>query len=298
MLSSPFPEVRTMIDVATVGIAQWLPRPGRREENLESALQFVEELGDCDLVVLPELWVCGYDSRSLVEDARSCAEPVDGPLARMLGEAARAAGIWLAAGSVPELAAGEVFNTALLFSPDGTVHMRHRKAHLYSTTGEDSAFARGASLAVCETQPFGCVGLAVCFDGDFPEVARTLRVRGARVILHASAYEHAAEVWWDRLYPAHALTNGQWWIMANQCGSHDGDTFLGGSKMVSPLGEVIAEAVRTSPGATPPPELLVAEIPLRAELERADVEAGVLLAERQPDLYGDEGAKPRFGVPA
>jgi predicted amidohydrolase len=287
-----------MIDVATVGIAQWLPAPGRPEENLDSALHFIAELAGCDLVVLPELWPCGYDPRSLAVDARSSAEPLDGRRSQALGAAARAASTWLAAGSVPELAGGELFNTALLFSPDGTLRGRHRKAHLYSSTGEDRAFSAGTSLTACETEQFGCVGLVVCFDGDFPEVARTLRLRGARVILHVSAYEHSAEAWWDRLYPAYAMANGQWWIMANQCGSHGGDTLLGGSKIVSPLGEVAAQAVRTVPGKTPPPDLLVAEIRLREGLERAERELGALLGERRPALYGDVSAESSSGSQA
>jgi predicted amidohydrolase len=269
---------------ATAGIAQWLPEPGSPDANLEAALGFVHDLHRCDLVLLPELWLCGY-SETLAEDARAAATTLGGPVTEALGRAARDARVWLVAGSIPERAGGDIYNTALLFSPEGRLAAAHRKAHLYVPTGEADVFARGGSLTTVET-PFGTAGLVVCFDGDFPEVARELRLRGARLILHVSAYEHGAEAWWDRLYPANALANGQWWLMANQCGTAGGATLLGASRMISPLGDVVCEARRTTPAEpTPEPQLLVAELALSAELERADREAGVLITERHPAVY-------------
>jgi predicted amidohydrolase len=269
----------------TVGIAQWLPEPGRPRENLEAALAFVDDLRHCDIVLLPELWLCGYAVDSLADDARTCAAPLDGALAAALGGAATRSQTWLAAGSVPERAGDRIFNTALLFSPDGRLAATHRKAHLYVPMGEHRVFARGSSLTVVDT-PFGAVGMAVCFDGDFPEVARGLRLRGARIVLHVSAYEHGAATWWDRLYPANALANGQWWLMCNQCGSNGESTLLGASRVVSPLGEIVTEARRTAPGEpSPGPELLVAEVSLLEELAHADREAGVLVSERHASVY-------------
>ena len=88
------------------------------------------------------------------------------------------------------------------------------------------------------------VGLPVCFDGDFPETARALRLAGARVVVQASAYELEAESWWDGLYPARALENGQWWVMSNQCGRTPSGTLLGGSQIISPLGRVVSRAAK------------------------------------------------------
>ena len=69
-----------------------------------------------------------------------------------------------------------------------------------------------------EIDGLGAVGLSVCFDGDHPAYARRLRDLGARIVIEPAAYETPAETWWDVLYPANALVNGQWWVMANQCG--------------------------------------------------------------------------------
>jgi predicted amidohydrolase len=271
----------------TVGLAQWSPRPRETARNLSTALALVDRLAaeGCELAVLPELWPCGYAPRTLADDIRAAAEPIDGSRSRALAERAREQALWLVAGSVPELADGALFNTALLFAPSGELVGFHRKAHLYPTVGEHRAVSAGQRVTVCEVDGIGTLGLIVCFDGDFPEVARTLHDRGARVVVEVCAYELAAATWWDRIYPAQALTNGQWWIMANQFGYNGAVTYLGGSQVISPSGEVIATAPRARGGERTTAETLVVTIPLKEEIERADREAGVLWNERRSELY-------------
>lgn len=280
-------------DEVVVGIAQWLPAPGRPAENLDAALSFVAELGraGCDLIVLPELWPSGFDWDSLAEDVRMAAEPLDGQRTRALVEAARSAGAWLCAGTVPELDGGSIYNTLLLFDRIGELQATHRKTHLYESLGEHRAVVPGDRITVCSTPEFGQMGLSICFDGDFPEVARTMALRNARIVLQPSAYELAAERWWDLLYPAHALANGQWWILANQCGTNRSGTLFGGSQIISPFGSVVASARRAQAGACPPPELLVARLDLRGEIVRADRDHGALWKLRRPELY-EEWSEP------
>jgi predicted amidohydrolase len=214
------------------------------------------------------------------------AEPVDGPRTAALAGAATAAGAWLAAGSVPERDGADVYNTALLFGRDGGLRAVHRKAHLYAPLGEDEVFAAGQHLTICPTEDFGLLGLPVCFDGDFPETARALRLAGARVVVQASAYEVEAESWWDRLYPARALENGQWWLMSNQCGQTPSGVLLGGSQIISPLGRVVSRAVKAHELAGQAgPVLLVAEIALAGELAEADRLNSALWENRREELY-------------
>jgi len=281
-----------MRERAVVGIAQWLAAPGRPRENLETAIGFIEELAGrgCDLVLLPEYWACGFDWTTLAEDAAAAAEPLDGSRCAALATAAGTNGVWLAAGTVPEQLEGGIANTALLFDAAGELRATHRKAHLYAPLGEDRVFVAGDRLTTCATEPFGTVGLSVCFDGDFPEVARAMRRVGARVIAHPSAYELEAATWWDTLYPANALANGQWWLMANQCGTTGAGTILGASRVVAPDGRVVAEAPRATAGETPEPFLLVAELDVVAELARVDRDNAVLWELARPELYGAPGS--------
>ncbi len=272
-----------------VGIAQWLPAPGGPKRNQQVALDMIELAASrgVELLVLPELWPCGYDPDTLADDARHAAEPADGPRCRRLGEAALAADMWLVAGSVPEWGDdGALFNTALVFNPHGELVASHRKAHLYPPTGEPSIFRPGDHLTTFKDPTLGMVGIVISFDGDFPEVARTMGLRGARLVVAPSAHEVEGATTWDVLYPALALANSQWWIQANQCGAHGSSTLLGASRIVAPTGTVVAEATRAVPGCTHSPELLVQRIDLQLAYQRDGI--GALLEEgRRPSLYRD-----------
>lgn len=280
---------------ATVGIAQWLAVPGRPAVNEATASAAVRHLAaqGCDVVLLPELWVCGYDPRTLRADAAAAAEPIDGPLVRRLASLAAEAGVLLCAGSLPERGGdGAVYNTAVLLSARGELLLAHRKAHLYPPA-EPAVFQPGSVAAsTAEVAELGTVGLAVCFDGDFPETARALRLAGATVVLLPAAYETAAAPWWDTLYPANALANGQWWIMANQHGDNGGLELLGGSQVIAPDGTVAAAAPRGKATAGDGCRYLVTRLPLRESLARAAREGGPLLASRRPELYGSLGTGP------
>ena len=111
--------------------------------------------------------------------------------------------------------------------------------------------------------------------------------RGARLVISPAAYPAADAGWWDRLYPATALLNGQCWVMTNQAGTHGDLTLLGASKVVSPLGETVVEAPRAAPGEMPEPAALVTRIRFGPELRRADEELRELREARRPDVYDD-----------
>jgi predicted amidohydrolase len=265
-----------MSESTTIGIAQWLPACNEPQQNLNDALSFIESLAarGCDLVLLPELWPCGYDPATLASDAATAAESLDGPRGRALSNAAATHGIWLFAGSVPELDKGDLFNTAVVYGPDGRLAASHRKVYLYTPLGEDKVFTAGTEPTVLQVESLGTIGLSTCFDGDHPAYARQLHDRGARIVVEPCAYEVAAETWWDTLYPANALANGQWWLMSNQCGGE----LLGKSKVIAPDGSTVAEAGRVGDG-TADPELLVVSVDLQAAIHEAQENAGALWAD-------------------
>jgi predicted amidohydrolase len=237
----------------TIGIVQWLPVPGQGDQNTTYACEQIASLQGSDLIVLPELWPNACSGETAAIDARSTAESLDGPRVTSLSNAARRSGSWVLAGSVTELVDGHIFNTALLFNRSGELVATHRKVNLYTPLGEHDIYAAGSEYVVVETDDIGNVGIATCFDADFPETARQLAAHGATIVTHPSAYEVAAEQWWDTLYPAHALANGVWWVSVNQCGTNGGVTQLGASRIISPNGVTVYEAVRAADGESPAP---------------------------------------------
>jgi predicted amidohydrolase len=272
-----------------VGAAQWLATPGEHRQNLSVALGMVETAAarGVELLVLPELWSCGYDPETLTRDARRGAEPAAGPVRQRLSEAARRHALFLAAGSVPELGEdGRLYDTALVFNPHGELVARHRKTHLFPPTMEEAVFTAGDHLATFADPALGLVGLVIGFEGDFPEVARTLALRGARLVLAPAACEVESAPAWDLLHPALALSNSQWWVQANQAGSHGTSTLLGASRIIAPTGTVVAQASVAVPGCASPAELLVHRIDLQLA-HRREGEAALLEDQRRPALYGE-----------
>jgi len=278
-----------------VACAQWLPTPGDPEANLKSAVYWVCQAADAgaDMVVLPEMWPCGYDSRSLAADAAAAAEPVPGKRSEELAELARRHAMWVIAGSVPERDHVRIYNTALAFDRNGKLAARHRKAHLYDPTGEPAVFHPGDRLTSFADAELGHVGLLVCFDGDFPESGLWLAARGVELVVLPSAYEWEARGYWDSYYPAAALAAGQWWVMANQCGTTTSGTLLGASRVISPAGRIVAEARRAEPGQTPEPELLLC----RLEESAADVGAREFAALLRNSSRAELYLSPRAATP-
>ncbi len=98
-----------------------------KAENIRHACELVRSAGDIDLAVLPEMFCCPYDNACF----RDYGEPFAGPAQRAMSQLARERGIYLIAGSLPELEGHRVYNTSFVYAPDGTCIARHRKIHLF-----------------------------------------------------------------------------------------------------------------------------------------------------------------------
>jgi len=255
----------------------------RREENLQrAALALAEAARDSQLVVLPELFSCSYQ----VADWPAAAESVpDGPTCAFLRDQARQHGIHLAGGSLPELRQGRVYNTATLWSPQGELLARHRKAHLFDvdipdgiTFFESEFFAAGDEVTVVDT-PLGKLGLAICFDVRFPELFRVMALRGAEAVLLPAAFNTTTG-------PAH-------WDLQLRCRAVENTIYLAGcstaphpeveypswghSAWVDPFGEILQQADRDA--------ALVRGRFDRARLRQVRAALPFLQA-RRPDVYG------------
>ncbi len=138
------------------------------------------------LVMLPELHLSAPPP--ILEDhsgyAANAAVEIPGPLTGALGEIAAASEVWLVPGSVYERAAdGRIHNTALVFAPDGELVARYRKVFPWQP---HESCAPGDEFVTFEIPDVGRVGLAICYDGSFPETFRQLAWMGAEVVLQAN----------------------------------------------------------------------------------------------------------------
>jgi len=180
------------------------------------------------------------------------AESLEGPTLSALQALAKELGITLLAGSMLEGGApgGRLFNTSVLFGPDGARLGVYRKMHLFDvevgdgqTYRESAAVAPGTEVVVANA-PFGKVGLSVCYDLRFPELYRKHSEAGAVLLTVPAAFTLATgKDHWEVLLRARAIENQAYVIAPAQQGKHPKDRMTWGHAMiVDPWGLVTARA--------------------------------------------------------
>jgi predicted amidohydrolase len=223
-----------------VALAQLPPRPATAP--ISGFAREVEDLlarfPRTSVLVYPELHLCGVDtSRGDVEEQlQEAAEPLDGRRVAELAELAGDLGVWLMPGSVCERGdAGELFNTALAFSPEGRLAASYRKIFPWRPY---EPYVPGDRFVVLDLGGIGRVGFAICYDVWFPEVARHLAWMGAEVIINpvmTTTRDRAQELVLAR---ANAIVNQVFVVSVNTAGP----VGRGHSLVVDPEGAVRAEA--------------------------------------------------------
>jgi predicted amidohydrolase len=258
-----------------VAFVQGAPRFGRTAENLERGLALAATVA-ADLVVLPELWSSGYVFSSTAEVARLAEDAERGATATALAAAARREKRHFVAG-FPEVHRGRFYNSALLVAPGGG-RVLYRKLHLFER--EQEWFSPGNLPLAVHRVGAARVGLMICFDWRFPEVARVLALAGADVIAHPSnlVFANAQEALRTR-----ALENRVFIVTANRTGveTRPGGRvpFTGRSQIVDPGGVVIARAGKTETVAR------VAACDLALARDKALTAQTHLFRPRRPELY-------------
>ncbi|MFE0735342.1 carbon-nitrogen family hydrolase [Streptomyces sp. NPDC058855] len=197
------------------------------------------ESGHADLVVLPELWPVGaFAADSFAAEA----EPLRGPTYEAMSAAARDAEVWLHAGSFVEAAGGSLYNTSLVFSPDGELAASYRKIHRFGfDEGEAVLMAAGEDLVTFDL-PHLTAGVATCYDLRFPELFRGLVDAGAQAFVVPAGWPARRLAHWTLLARARAVENQAYVLACGTAGTHAGVEQAGHSTVVDPWGEVLAEA--------------------------------------------------------
>jgi len=219
------------------------------DRNLEVAERLVRGAAadGAELVVLPEKWtVLGSP-----EAIRGSAEPLDGPALSVAAGWARELGVFLVAGSVPEVVPDQekLANTSVMFGPDGERRAIYRKIHMFDVDVADVSYREseieqaGDEIALGDANGTQ-VGLTICYDLRFPELYRLLALRGARVITVPSAFtERTGRDHWEVLVRARAIEDQLFMVAAGQIGfAPPHYRSYGRSMIVDPWGVVLAQA--------------------------------------------------------
>ncbi len=252
----------------TVAALQVAATVGAVDANLRRLAALLDGVdADLDLVVAPELVNTGYDL-DRADELLALAERLDGPTANLARDLAAQRGATIVLGMLEHGEDGRFYDTVVLAEPDGTLD-RYRKTHLYPP--EQAVFTAG-DATVTVAGAAGHLGVLICFEHAFPELATTLALQGAEILVIPSAvpsgYEHLIHL----RTRARAQDNQIFAVAANMAGG----SFAGGSLIADPRGEVVAEA-----GADE--QALVAKLDLDEIAAERSREPSLRM--RRPELY-------------
>jgi len=223
------------------------------------------------LLMLPEIYLSGYN---LGDDCAGMAEPADGASAREATRIAKRHGIALLYGYA-ERDGDAIYNSILLIGPDGERLANYRKVHLFGPE-EKRLFEPGKDYVTATLNGL-TIGLAICYDVEFPEFIRTLVLQGADLIAVPTCL---TPPYWEiptSIVRARAYENQVFVAYANHTGAERDLTYIGMSAIVGPDGKDILRA------GSEDEALLVAEIDPAAYAESRAL--NTYLADRRPALY-------------
>ena len=213
-------------------------KPRSKADSLTHVLNLLDEARGNDLILLPEMWPCGYFN---FERYAADSEPLDGPTVQGVQEKARELTAYLHVGSFVERDGDNLYNTSLLLDERGEVVARYRKIQLFGyLSQEPHLLKRGDEVTVVAT-PWGFAGLSICYDLRFPELYRRMIDRGAEYFLVSSAWPGARLESWRLFNRARANENLAYLFSCNCAGAEGLVTYAGHSMFVDPLGNVLAE---------------------------------------------------------
>lgn len=276
-----------------LAVVQFRDAPPDTAANLARCLRFLQEAADddADLVVFPEMALTGYYLDHDMARRATSIEPAVERLQAAVDQLGLAAvtGLPRLQGEPPR----QTLRNAVAVLRPGVEPELYAKTHLYRR--EKDWFTPGTALWRGDVAGWRC-GILLCYEVGFPEVARSLAVEGVRLFLVPAAFGRVRELIWKTMTTARALENSAYVAGAAHAGTNGKIEFLGCSRIVDPLGRVVAEA--------PDDEtMLLADLDaeLVESVRRGRDDANDYLADRRPDLYGPvtrrEGAR-RIDEPA
>jgi predicted amidohydrolase len=235
------------------------------QDNLETAYDLLTQAAreGAELAVLPE-YFCLLGQRD--QDKLAICEPFGkGPIQAFLSDSARALGLWLVGGTLPlstghqheqpphPIEINRVFNSTLVFSPEGQCVARYDKIHLFRYDNGRESYDESRVL-IPGSQPVTFelpskdghrwrVGLSVCYDLRFPELYRAYASQGVDLILVPSAFTHTTgQAHWELLLRSRAVENLSYVIAAAQGGLHEnGRRTWGHTLLADPWGRVLSQ---------------------------------------------------------
>lgn len=246
-----------------------------RARNIADATALIEEASQkgAHFIVTPEMTNAVDRDADRLSSSLPEGENIDE--VKAFASAAAENGVWLLIGSMAiKRADGRLANRSFLFGPDGEIAARYDKIHMFDVSLEngeswrESRVYHPGSEAVVVATPLAAIGLSICYDLRFPHLYRAMARAGAEVLCVPAAFtRQTGRAHWKTLLTARAIECGAFVVAAAQGGVHqDGRETFGHSLIISPWGDILAEAKGDEPC------VILAEIdPLRVKKARSQI---------------------------
>ncbi len=254
---------------------------GDRDHNVGLIVESIHQLSaeGADFVVFPECCIAGYCVDSELNLSEIGVSRNSGHLLQIQSAVDESGAVAIFGFS--ESAIEGYFNTAAMFQPNESPEF-YRKTHL-PELGYDRFVLKGADLPVFGTK-FGKIGILICFDIRFPEAARILALKGADAIIIPTNWPLGAEISADVLAIARAAENKVFVVTCNRVGTENGFKFIGKSKIINPMGQVLACAQAEE-------EVIIFDLDFALSRNKRNVTVAgkhetTVFESRRPELYG------------
>ncbi|KAJ8965944.1 hypothetical protein NQ314_003829 [Rhamnusium bicolor] len=216
--------------------------------NLENAAKLIAEAkqGGANLIALPECFNSPYGTKFFNEYAESVP---NGPTCEMLSKAAKDHSIYLIGGTFPEIENNKLYNTCTVWGPEGKLIAKYRKMHLFDidipggiTFKESDVLQAGNELVTFDFNGIK-VGLGICYDLRFEELAKLYRLQGCEILIYPGAFNMTTgPIHWELLQRARALDNEVYVFAISPARNDKGYIAWGHSQITNPWGKVTAQA--------------------------------------------------------
>lgn len=214
---------------------------GQVDHNFALAEKLIRETvasEKSDVVVLPETWNTGFSPADISPEM---ADPDGERTKALLSRLAAELNVNIVGGSVTTLKGNKLFNTAYIFDRKGNLLGQYDKTHQFTPMGEDKYYEKGSSVCAFDMDGFRC-GIIICYDLRFPELTRTLTLKGLDMLFVVSQWPLIRKTHLVTLARARSIENQMFLALCNSAGKAGATQYGGHSAIFDPWGEYLAEA--------------------------------------------------------
>lgn len=204
---------------------------GNIDKNIKKIESFIKDIESNSLLVLPEMFSSGFDNLNLEQHSKKSKSILDWLAKISIGKSLTIVG------SLPEKYKGNIFNRAFIID-NGNIVYKQSKIKLFTPNNEDKYFSSGKVMKVIPTTK-GNIGILICFELRFPELALKLRKKGVEIILVPAQWGKARKKHLETLSLARAIEEQAYLLVSDTVGKIGDLEMAGSSGIYSPWGDIL-----------------------------------------------------------